>query len=428
VHPSVRRELAYRLEKLDRERFLRLHRLAAEHCAAWISEYEEEEDVDPTSLSYDAWYRYEDPSWQAAKREWLYHQTRASSSGKDERELGRLRFTRVFLDAFWWWGCYLEFPFCRTLLEDWRMTQEDQDWTTAFTQLLDAYPHGYEKEKEAQDWRKGELSRWDAVHAALLDIREACGLSGNPQGFDDAERRHTRALIENFLAHAARYQSSDEAAYGDAVGHYAEAVLLFEEDNDAWDTAWTRFERSELHLEHGRVDEARADWSYVTELVPDLRDEELAANLHRLAADAHLRKGDIDAAFAAHGRAVLHAYLFQRRPHPPDEYTLAFYAEQVARALERLVEHACGGGDAARAAELLAAPFPGRPGLPPAEDLDALCRKPKPDLQTLSAALFPDPPLVDELHRRSSKFVQRWVLAESRLDLEAPTDLTASEW
>ena len=129
LHPAVRRKLAYRLDKFDRARFLQLHRLAAEHCATWISEYEEEEDIDAASLSYDSWYRYEDPAWQAAKREWLYHQTRASSSGKGERELGRLRFTRVFLDAFWWWGCYLDFPFCQTLLDDWRTTQEDSDWT-----------------------------------------------------------------------------------------------------------------------------------------------------------------------------------------------------------------------------------------------------------------------------------------------------------
>ena len=134
--------------------------------------------------------------------------------------------------------------------------------------------------------------------------------------------------------------------------------------------------------------------------------------------------GDADAAFAAHGRAVLHAYLFQRRPHPPDEYTLSFYAEQVARALERLVEHARG-DEVVRAADLLAAPFPGRPVTPPA-DLAALCAKH--DLPGLSAALFPDPPSADELHHRSSKFIQRWLLAESALDLAAPTDTTASAW
>jgi hypothetical protein len=50
------------------------------------------------------------------------------------------------------------------------------------------------------------------------------------------------------------------------------------------------------------------------------------------------------------------------------------------------------------------------------------------DLPGLSAALFPDPPLVDELNQRSSKFVQRWVLLESQIGLASPTDLQASAW
>jgi len=424
LHPVVRRELANRLERRDHPRFIDLHRRAAEHCADWLSEFEEVEDVDPASLSYGSWYRYEDPCWQAAKREWLYHQSRASSSGKKERELGRLRFTRVFLDAFWWWGCYLEFPFCQALLDDWRRTQEDTDWTSAFTQILEAYPHGYEKDKEPHEWLEGELPRWQAVRAALLDVRDACGLAGDAAAIDEEERRHVRALVDTFLAHAARYERSDDAAYATALKQYDEAVELFERNEDDWDTAWTRFERAELKLEHGHVDEARADWSRAAGLVADLEDEELAANLHRLAADAHFAAGDAHAAFAAHGRAVLHAYLFQRRPHPPDEYTLSFYAEQVARALDRLFEHGRAGGDMLRAGELLAAPFPGRPALavpsltPPAAD----------DVHAVAAALFPDPPAAAELNRRSSKFLQRWLLAEAELQLPAPTDVAASTW
>jgi tetratricopeptide (TPR) repeat protein len=234
------------------------------------------------------------------------------------------------------------------------------------------------------------------------------------------ESRHTRALIDTFLAHAARYRAADARAYETALAQYDEAVALFEGDEDDWDTAWTRFERGELHLEHGHADAAREDWTKAASLVPELKDEELAANLHRLAADAHEAAGDLDAAFAAHGRAVLHAYLFQRRPHPPDEYTLSFYAEQVARALDRFVQH---DGDQERAGELLAAAFPDRP--PPAE-LAELCERK--DLAALAAALFPEPPAVEELNRRSSKFVQRWLLAEADLGLPAPTDIVDSAW
>jgi hypothetical protein len=425
LHPAVRRELSHRLEQLDPARFLDLHRRAAEHCAEWIAEFEEGEDVGSGSLSYGSWYRYEDPRWQAAKREWLFHQARASASGPKERELGRLRLARVFLDAFWWWGCYLEFPFCRTLVFDWRTTQADRDWADTLVQILDAYPHGYEKEKAPHEWRDGELPRWDAVRAALLELRDACGVAGDPAALAEPERRHVRGLIETFLAHAARYASKDASAFANALKHYDAAIELFEADEDEWDEAWTRFERAELRVEHGEADTARADWERSADLVVDLEDEELAANLHRLAADVHAAAGELDSAFAAHGRAVLHAYLFQRRPHPPDEYTLSFYAEQIGRALERVLACAEGGADVGSAAELLAAPFPGRPARD-ADEIAALCAAS--DLRGLSSRLFPDPPTADELNRRNSKFLQRWLLAEGGADLPAQTDVGKSAW
>jgi hypothetical protein len=423
LHPAVRRELANRLEEFEPDRFLELHARAAEHCAAQLAKLEDEEY---SADAYESWYRYEDPRWQAEKREWLYHQSRASAGGSRQRELGRLRLARVFLDAFWWWGCYLDFPFCRTLLFDWRTTQADRDWADSFVQILDAYPPGYDKEKAPHDWREGELPRWDAVRAALLEVRDACGVGGDPAGLTEPERRHVRGLIETFLAHAARYESRDPAALAAASAHYDTAIELFEEDGDEWDEAWTRFERAELHVDHGEADAARADWERSADLVVELEDEELAANLHRLAADAHAAAGDLDSVFAAHGRAVLHAYLFQNRPHPPDEYTLSFYVEQVARSLDRLVEVAEVGGDVGRAAGLLAAAVPGRPA-PDAEEIAALCAAS--DLRALSACLFPDPPTEDELNRSKSKFLSGWRLAVDKLELPAlPTDVGQSAW
>ena len=97
---------------------------------------------------------------------------------------------------------------------------------------------------------------------------------------------------------------------------------------------------------HGKADVARADWRRSADLVARTQDEGSSpANLHRLAADARAAAGHSDSAFAAHARAVQHAYLFQNRPHPPDQYTLEFYAEQVARSLDRLgrVRGALGG-------------------------------------------------------------------------------------
>ena len=162
-------------------------------------------------------------------------------------------------------GCYLDFPFCQTLLDDWRTTRRT-GLDVAFTQLLDSYPHGYEKAKESDDWREGELPRWDAVRAALLEIREACGLTGDPRALEDTERRHTRALIDNFLAHAARYESTDDAAYGAAAAHYDEAVELFEADDDTGTRRGRASSGASSTSSTGASIEARADWERSAEL------------------------------------------------------------------------------------------------------------------------------------------------------------------
>jgi ABC-type hemin transport system ATPase subunit len=441
IHPVIRAELARRLEMDDRARFIELNQRAAAFCADWISNFEEGQELDSGSLSYASWYRYEDPAWQAAKREWLYHQARATAGDGDERVRGRLRFARVFFDAFWWWGCYLDFPFCRALVKDWVKTQEDRAWTDAFTSILDAHPDGYEKEKATPHWRDGEGPRWPTVRRALQAVMRACSIDGDVEDLTDDEQRHTRALVENFLAHSFRYEAADEAAaYANALEHYDVAVALFEREDedgtwDKWDTAWTRFERGELHREHGRTDAALADWTRAADLVVELAqsdddeervvDEELAANLHRLAADAHAA-GNFEAAFAAHGRAVLHAYLFQGRPHPPDEYTQAFYAEQVTRALERLLEHAACVADLGAAARSLVAAFPGRIAPEPGALAD-LCANG--DRAGLLGALFPRPPADDELNLgKGTEFADQWVTAAAEVDLLAPTDLRESAW
>ena len=107
VHPpscraSVRAE--------DPKKWEELHARAVTFFATELERFEEGESGD-----YSAWYRYEDPYWQWCKSGWLFH----SSQLRDGRELTRARFVLVFLEAFYWWGCYQPFPFNRTLLYEW---------------------------------------------------------------------------------------------------------------------------------------------------------------------------------------------------------------------------------------------------------------------------------------------------------------------
>jgi len=403
IHDFIRAELERRLVATDPDGARARHEATAAHIGRWLAEYEEGEAPEGRK-TYGAWYRYERPEWRAAGLEWLYHEARAAGGGSAKRDRrARLRLARLFFDGFWWWGCYREFPAIRELLADWRETQPDVAWTSHLIAFLDAYPTGYEKD--------GDPERWAQVERSLRLVRAACGLAGNPAKHDE-EERHVRGLMANFSAHAARYsRPSDDAVrgrgYEKAVASYDEAAATFGELEDDWDLAWTLFERGELHHEHGEAAAAEADWRAVVELLPELGDDELTANMHRLAADARWRHAPADA-FALHGHAILHAYLFQGRyqgvRYRPDAYTLDFYAEQVERAIVRLVHHASTGGDVEAAVADLRAPWPAD-GAVDADEVRSLCDDG--DRAGL-ALLFPDPPSEVDLERDESLFLEQW--------------------
>jgi hypothetical protein len=353
-------------------------------------------------------------------REWLHHRAladRAPGFLDRQRRASRLQFLRVFLDGFWWWGCYVEFPFCTTLLEDWESTQQDVGWLEDVRLILNRYPTG---------WRKDEAEPgvWADVRSALIAAREACGLSGRAGSLRTEDERHVRGLIDLFLAHASRYRRPiDEAErarlYVDAVRYYGEALLLFEADEDRWDGAWTLFERAELHGEHGAEDEALEDWNAAVTIVRDeeMDDQELAANLHRTIADIEARRGNAAESLAAMGRAVARAYLFQNRPHPPDVYTQRFYEELLER-MGMLLRSLWSEADERALEPLLATP------LLATREQDRLSpaavRATGPEAVL---GLLPRAPHDDELGLEKSPFLTEWTELFERIGEDASEDL-----
>ena len=419
VHEFIRSELDRRFEEEEPGAWRQRHRRAAAHLASWLNDYEE--GLTGDGGAYGVWYRYEQPDWQAGVREWLYHEARGAGGTDADRRRSRLRFARIVLDAFWWWGCYIRFPFISDLLDDWRRTQDDGDWVRHLTALVDAYPTGYKKDPEPERWR--------TVRSSLLELRSLCGIPMDPEGLDE-DQRHVHGISGMFLAHSWRYSAgSDERerslGYEKAAEHYDEAVRVFRDDDaEEWDLAWALFERAELHVEHGGK-QGSQDWREAARLAESLKDDELAANLHRLAADAVWPGSPFDA-FAAHGRAVLSAYLFQGRyqgmRYRPDQYTRAFYFEQVDRAVHRLIDHARAGGDVREAVRGLQAALPAAGAL--TEDPAALCSaEDRPGL----ALLFPAPPAPEDLGLEESAFMTRWVGEVYKLG-EPPTSAEDSVW
>lgn len=429
LHEFIRLSVAARLRTLDPQRWLELHRAASQHYFQRPRRWEDE----PYN-SYGAWYRFEDTEWQECKREWLRH----AGMFPDQSAATRTRFTLVFLEAFWWWGLYVPFPFNRRLLEEWsresaawerrRVTTpvqlqagktEDQQLLDALTYLLNNYPVSHLKPANAP---------WDGLRQQLLLIRRLCGLHRpalETGAEEQLDRRRTDALISIFLAHTRRFL---DPADPKAEQYYKDAVLAFENLGDRWTTAWLYYERADLALERGDLKEAVAR---VTEcaartrdlaLATDEWDHELLGNMHRMRADVHWLAKEIVPAAAAYGRAVAHAYWFQGEPHAPDEYTQQFYIEITTRAAERIVA------------------LTGRPDLL-WSFITAMTRE-IPSESTLGPSgasriggnvnairerLFPRGPTADELRADNSDFMANWtVFNEDQVDPASMLDYIIS--
>jgi len=333
-----------------------LHERAAAYYADKLAELTEE-------ASYATWYSIESKTWQEYEMEWLYH-----LSQLDDRDEARLQMARSFFKAFWWWGYYIDFEYCRQSLEHfWAAARDAQD--ARFVELLkivhSRYPTGYRKTNDPVVWQ--------AVEDSLLKLRTALHLDGGTCQLETGDARLTRGLMSLFLAHSRRYVDPKDTQ---ADAYYADAHACFAADHDTWDLGWTLFEMADLMVERGLAHrelgnraaveeclEKSAGYldesaGYVEALLRDPDDDpdhELIANLHRTYADRHwlavagTTAGGASAsdaaiaeerhnAFDRYRRAVQHSFLFNGIPEPCDLYTRQFYLEMVERTCERLAE------------------------------------------------------------------------------------------
>jgi hypothetical protein len=423
----------YRLREFIRQsvsRNLRANKAGEKLHASAAAYYYQQLGDEPATATYSGWFQYEDPVWQLNKREWLYH----SAQVQEVPELARLRFSLVFLEAFWWWGCYHPFPMLDQLLEDWRRyaavarpagrpgtqpqavqgpeheRQLDEELASAFGFVLDNYPTAYEKAD----------APWDAIQTQLLLIERVCGLAPGARGrtvrMREASARRVEGLLRIFLAHTRRFRDpSDPLADRD----YTLAAQAFA-DRDQWTLAWLEFERADLEVERGHTEAAAklvarsaGILRSLVEKQDDDWDNELLANLHRVLADAHWAREEITEAFEEYSAAVLHGYLFQGQPCP-DSYTQRFYREMTTRIAARLRELSGRG----RAAEALAFATRLRQALPAAAPPVDGALLETGEVEALRAAVFPPGPELAELGLDHSAFMDR--LAVFRDELPDP--------
>lgn len=313
----------YARAKLNDQEAQEFHRRALAHVSDKLREYEEGlRDVAP----YQRQYRYEQPAWENLEEEFLFHASQADPESAD------LIFAEAYLDGFWWWGCYIESPYCARRLEQWRehpASSKSNEWIDNFSAFHDSYP-------TSENPDQGD---WHAVERALHRIRELAGVDGDLDSLKDTQRLHIRAMTDLFLAHA---RGALDPTSTDADAYYAEARGLCEQnEDDQWIVPWIVYEVGDLALERDDAPTARENARAALELANESeleeRDHEVIANCFRLLADAAWATSRPEAV-ENYALAVFYAYKFQGFPQPPDFYTREFYREMTDRTATRIEE------------------------------------------------------------------------------------------
>jgi hypothetical protein len=347
--------------------------------------------------SYSAQFRYEDPAWRDAAVNWIYHLGHGSAAE------ARRALATLYLDAFWWWGCFIPDPFCEDLLDWWTQVEVSSRARGAhdkanrlFRQFHVAYPMGLQKTGRGD---------WAAVRAALVRLRKLLGVAEDNEHSawrNDAGRRHLRAITNIFLAHADRYGAAESRAEAldAAADHYKETWELVDQDDESWNRPWVLLEWAETKHERG-LGGVEKMCDQAEPLAVQEGDNEVLALLARLRGQLALDRGELNQAFQIFGLAVIYAYLFHVSGQSglPDAYTKAFYEELKSWVLDRVKELA---DDARQAAcEALLAVW-GNCWQPP-HPLDVAALSSPGGRVELAATLWPPGPTDDEVKSESSR-------------------------
>jgi hypothetical protein len=330
ISPFVRR--IGQAKHTDGSRRGEIHAAAAEYFHGLINK-----EVDEDQSWAQAGYRLENRRFQVLKKEWLYHVSQLKGR---QRQTGRLEIAQLFLDGFWWWGCYAPFPFCEEILADWmsaatdesQESKEDREWGQALRAVYDTYPRGNRLERATRP-------QLITVRRYLRQLWDRGGL-GNPE--DRPVARHVRGLIEVFLADILRYLNPADHRVDETLD---DAAALLAED-DEYFVAWIDFQRGDLHLQREQWEQAMSLATQAAKRHAKYDDHELIANFHRIHADALWARGEAGLALDGYARAVLHGYVAQIAGNPPDAYTNAFQQEMTDRCMERMAAlHAAAAAD-----------------------------------------------------------------------------------
>jgi hypothetical protein len=410
VHALVRSRRLRQVQHRDPARFQALHSLMENYYHIKLNSFVATWEADlrgKQNARIRAWHRYEDPRWPSLVNAWLYHLARA---GGDPAAI-RVTFTRLFFDAFWWYGECVPFPFCDQILAEFAnirhaVVSADGEWLRQVRDFYRTYPRGFQPER-------ADPLLWQRSGAALAYLGAHLP---DGTGFRDEQREdllQCRGLINIYRAEAARFGG---APLAEIEHHYAAAATAFEEVGDEWCALWVRFGSTAALRERDQLDWARTAVPDLQEAIEEQKEYELRVHLAMMIGDIRWAEKDYRAAMDAYARALAHAYAYQVRQETddqaPSEYTNALYVfvlNRVAECLRALRESVREvEAQVRRHLRVLFAPAV-RPAGQPGTDLD----------QSLSG-LVPPPPSVTDFTSTDSMYAHnvRAFLVQRRRQLD----------
>jgi hypothetical protein len=341
LHEHIRQQ---RTAEIPGERLRRLHERAENVYWDLVSEFEPP-DVEGDD-SHEGWLQYELPEFQRLVREWIYHAV--LSQGARLRRKTALSVTQFFLEAWYWWGCYVQFPLCEKLLGDFeRITGErtgtDREWLAILSRFHRNYPRGWQ--------HIADSASWDAVKDAMRALRQRAGFDVRPPQYDDMTGGTLIMLISTFEAHAHWYRRPGDPAaaarcYSDAR-EYVRAQVAAGYERNAWCEPWIMFEWADMWHDFGDIGQSAMMLHELDAFAESIEDKEmidrdLRSRIARLHGDIRRARGDYQGAVDAYAKSAMLAYVYHVWQEALDtrvtDYSLEAHVENIARVTAALAD------------------------------------------------------------------------------------------
>lgn len=273
---------------------------------------------------YASWYRYERADWQAAKDSWLHY---LAVSGDVRGSM--LSFLRVWFDAFWWWGFFEPFAFCRRLLDDWRQRSlgpEQREGLELLSRFAASFPPGI--------GRRGSRADWHAAEQALGALRQRLTLAADLK--DNPDLLQVYGVMDWALAECTAWGHGD---FESALAQVESAHDGFAAHGEQWTAGYLSAYAARYALEARQPERSRGFvLRGLQEAGKQNDDPELLSTLYGMLGDIDFSGGRRPEALASYRRAACYSFVYQALPKAADSYTVRYFNHVADELCERLLK------------------------------------------------------------------------------------------